>query len=86
LEKYLAKRFYPFQTAAFVERIVVACEGLAAAPHRGIRHDGEAIELRSMGFESRVEIYFQVLPEEVVIVGVFYGGKLPDLHDLQLNR
>ena len=48
---------------------------LETFPHRGHRRDDLRPGLRIMGFERRASIAFQVLPGEVVIVRIFFGGR-----------
>ena len=44
-------------------------------PERGTRRDDIRPGLRTMGFERRATIVFQVRKSEVVIVRVLYGGR-----------
>jgi toxin ParE1/3/4 len=44
-------------------------------PQRGTRRDDISRGLRTMGFERRATIVFQVKRAEVVIVRIFYGGR-----------
>lgn len=47
----------------------------AAVPERGRKRDDIRQGLRTMGFERRATIVFQVKSSEVVIVRIFYGGQ-----------
>jgi toxin ParE1/3/4 len=60
---------------ASIERIEAACMALEAFPERGTRRDDIRPGLRTMGFERRATIVFQVMAAEVVIVRIFYGGQ-----------
>jgi toxin ParE1/3/4 len=60
---------------AYIARIEAACMALEDFPKRGTRRDDIRPGLRTMGFERRATIVFQVLAAEVVIVRVFYGGQ-----------
>ena len=48
---------------------------LETFPKRGTRRDDIRPGLRTMGFERRATIAFQVTSKEVVIVRIFYGGQ-----------
>ena len=60
---------------AYVERIEATCMALETFPKRGTRRDDIRSGLRTLGFERRVTIVFQVQRTAVVIVRVFYGGQ-----------
>jgi plasmid stabilization system protein ParE len=79
LEEYLSERFYPGDAEKYVQRLVDACASLAAAPYRGTRREDLGEGIRSTGFERRATIYFRVLERQVVILGIFYGGRSPRL-------
>jgi toxin ParE1/3/4 len=61
--------------AAYIDRIETACMALETFPERGTRRDDIRPGLRTMGFERRATIVFQVTRAEVVIVRIFYGGQ-----------
>ena len=61
--------------AGYIDRIEAACMGLEIFPKRGTARDDIRPGLRTMGFERRATIVFQVKRTEVVIVRVFYGGQ-----------
>ncbi len=60
---------------AYIDRIEAACMALETFPARGTRRDHIRPGLRTMGFERRATIVFQVRRAEVVIVRIFYGGQ-----------
>lgn len=60
---------------AYIDRIEEACIGLETSPRRGTRRDDIRKGLRTMGFEGRATIVFQVGKAEVTIVRIFYGGQ-----------
>jgi toxin ParE1/3/4 len=65
-----------YETAgAYVDRIEAACMALETLPERGMRRDDIRPGLRTIGFERRAAIAFQVKRAEVVIVRIFYGGQ-----------
>jgi toxin ParE1/3/4 len=48
---------------------------LETFPKRGTQRDDIRRGLRTIGFERRATIVFQVTNKEVVIVRIFYGGQ-----------
>lgn len=60
---------------ADIDRIEAACMALETFPRRGRRRDDIRAGLRTIGFERRATIVFQVKKAEVVIVRIFYGGR-----------
>jgi plasmid stabilization system protein ParE len=48
---------------------------LESFPQRGTRRHDLRPGIRTLGFERRVTIAFQVLENEVVIARIFYGGQ-----------
>ncbi|HXZ01503.1 MAG TPA: type II toxin-antitoxin system RelE/ParE family toxin [Stellaceae bacterium] len=60
---------------AYIDRIEAACKTLETFPERGTRRDDIRPGLRTLGFERRATIVFQVRRAEVVIVRIFYGGR-----------
>lgn len=60
---------------AYIDRIEAACRTLETFPERGTRRDDIRPGVRTMGFERRATIVFQVSRSEVVIIGIFYGGQ-----------
>ena len=59
----------------YIDRIETACLALQQSPERGMRRDDIRPDLRTLGFERRASIVFQVRAAEVVIVRIFYGGR-----------
>jgi toxin ParE1/3/4 len=60
---------------AYVDRIEATCMALQIFPERGTKRDDIRQGLRTMGFERRATIVFQVRKSEVVIIRVLYGGQ-----------
>lgn len=75
IEQYLSVRFSPENARRFVQRIVACCRSLALAPYRGAKRDDIRPGLRTIGFERRVTILFEIQPGLVIVFGVFYGGR-----------
>jgi toxin ParE1/3/4 len=61
--------------AAYIGRIEAACLALQTFPERGRRRDDIRPGLRTIGFERRALIAFQVMEREVVVVRILYGGR-----------
>lgn len=61
--------------ATYVDRLEAACNSLETFPHRGSKRDDISPGLRTMGFERRATIVFEVRKSEVAIVRIFYGGQ-----------
>lgn len=75
LYRYIAEQTGHQIAGAYIERIEAACLALATFPERGRRRDDIRPGLRTMGFERRATIVFQVRRTEVLIVRIFYGGR-----------
>jgi toxin ParE1/3/4 len=75
LYRYIAKEAGLRVAGAYIDRIEAACMALETFPERGTRRDDIRPGLRTMGFERRATIVFQVKRAEVVIVRIFYGGQ-----------
>jgi toxin ParE1/3/4 len=75
LYEYIANEASIERAGSFIERIEEACLSLQTSPERGTRRDDIRPGLRTMGFERRATIVFQVRGREVVIVRVFYAGQ-----------
>ncbi len=75
---YIAQRAGAPTALRFVERIEAYCLGFAEAPERGTRRDDDLRPgLRTVGFERRATILFEVDNEKaaVVIHGIYYAGR-----------
>jgi toxin ParE1/3/4 len=75
LYRHIAEEAGHALAGAYIDRIEAACMALATFPQRGTRRDDIRRGLRTMGFERRATIVFQVKRAEVVIVRIFYGGQ-----------
>ena len=75
LYDYIADRSGPAIAGGYIDRIEAACDQLATFPERGTKRDDIRKGLRTLGFERRVTIVFQVTDVEVVIARIFYGGQ-----------
>ena len=59
----------------YVDRIERLCLSLRTLPNRGTAVRGPVAGLRTMGFERRATILFQVGEERVEILRILYGGR-----------
>ena len=75
LYRYIAQESGRAVAGAYIDRIETACLALETFPERGTRRDDLRPGVRTMGFERRATIVFQVLESEVVIIRIFYGGR-----------
>jgi toxin ParE1/3/4 len=75
LYRYVTEETGPDVAGGWIDRIEAACMALATFPERGTRRDDIRPGLRTIGFERRATIVFQVTRTEVVIVPIFYGGQ-----------
>ncbi|MEQ8345141.1 MAG: type II toxin-antitoxin system RelE/ParE family toxin [Sneathiellaceae bacterium] len=75
LYDFIADKSGPAVALGYVERLEAACLALAEFPERGTRRDGIRPGIRSIGFERRATILFQVRPEDVLIVRIAYAGR-----------
>jgi toxin ParE1/3/4 len=84
LYDYIAEEAGPAIAGGYIDRIEAACMALATFPERGTDRDEIRPGLRTIGFERRATIIFQVVGQEVLIVRVLYGGRDigPILHEL----
>jgi toxin ParE1/3/4 len=86
LELYLADRFYPENSWRFVERITAACHAIAEIPQRGTPRNDVGPGIRSISFERKVTIYFDVHGDLVRILTIQYGGRRPRKKDLKYPK
>jgi toxin ParE1/3/4 len=75
LYRYIGEEAGPTVAGIYVDRIESACMALETFPERGTRRDDIRPGLRTMGFERRATIVFQVGTTTVEIVRVLYGGQ-----------
>ena len=60
---------------SFTGAIVDFCMGLSLFPERGMRRDDLRHGLRVLGWRRRVSIALTVEADDIVILGIFYGGQ-----------
>lgn len=78
LRRYLADRFSERNAESYVNRVFSACEAIGKAPYRGSQHPEIGPNVRSVGFERRVFILFEIEPERIVILAIHYGGRIAE--------
>ena len=69
----IAEAAGPAVAGSYIDRIEAACGALETFPRRGMQRDDIRPGLRTMGFERRATIVFEVKRNEVVIVRIFHG-------------
>ena len=74
---YIAERAGATIALRFVESIEAYCLGFEHTPERGTRRDSLRKGLRTVGFQRRATILFEVdnTEQQVVIHGVHYAGR-----------
>ena len=75
LYRHIAEEAGAAAAGAYIDRIEAVCRALENFPERGTKRDDIRPGIRTMGFERRATIVFQVKKSEVVIVRLFYGGQ-----------
>lgn len=77
IARYIANKSSLATAERYVGRILAFCRRLDVAPLRGTSRDDLGAGLRTLGFERRATILFQVLTDErrVVILGVYFAGR-----------
>ncbi|PZQ64418.1 MAG: plasmid stabilization protein [Phenylobacterium zucineum] len=75
LYRYIAAAASPETARRFTSAVVDQCEALSAYPARGAPRDDLRPGLRTLAFRGRITIAYAIEPREVVILGVFYGGR-----------
>jgi toxin ParE1/3/4 len=75
LHDYISDQASSIAADRYVGRILRFCRRLLLFPERGTKRDELRPGLRTVGFERRVTIAFMVRPDDVLIIGVFYGGQ-----------
>lgn len=61
---------------AYLDRIEMACAGLAEFPMRGTPRDDLGPLVRTISFEGRATIAYRVEADAVLILGIFDTGRL----------
>lgn len=72
---YITRRASPAIAMTYTDGIVSYCESLSTLPQRGTQRDDVRPGLRITSYKKRAVIAFAVTTEEVLILGIFYGGQ-----------
>ncbi len=75
LYRYISATGSPAAAAGYTNSIVAFCEELATFPRLGKARDDIRPGLRTIGFQRRVLVAFAAIGQDLVIVGIFYGGR-----------
>ena len=75
LYDWIAEAASPDIALAYIDRLETYIRGFNLASERGMRRDEIRPGLRTVGFERRVTIAFNVTERQVVILGIFHGGQ-----------
>jgi toxin ParE1/3/4 len=76
IERYIAGAWgYPMIAERYVDALMSYCESLDMFPQRGTLREDIRPGLRLVPYRDSAEIAFTIDRDEVLIVGVFYGGQ-----------
>ena len=75
LYDYIAEAASPAVALGFTSAILGRLDMLQQFPTVGVGRDDILPELRTLGFRRRVTIAFVVEADQVVVLGLFYGGQ-----------
>ena len=75
LYDYIADKGHPVEATKYIDRLERWCLSLGTFPERGIPRDDIRTGLRTVGFERRVLVCFQITGNAVVILRLLYGGR-----------
>lgn len=75
LYDWIAERASPDTALGYIDRLERYIHGFDYASERGALRNDIREGLRTVGFERRVTIAFNVTAQEVIVLGLFYGGQ-----------
>lgn len=75
LHTYIAAAADAEIASGFINGIINHIARLEEFPMRGTMRDDSRPGLRTMGWRRRVTIAFMVEEHDVVVIGIFYGGR-----------
>ncbi|MBJ7414029.1 MAG: type II toxin-antitoxin system RelE/ParE family toxin [Niveispirillum sp.] len=61
----------------YTRRLEAYCQSLCTFLHRGLPCPDIGTNLRRIGFERRVTVYFRVSGDQVIIARLLYAGRQP---------
>lgn len=62
---------------SYTLRLETYCQSLCTFPHRGLLCPDIGPNMRRIGFERRVTVYFRINGDEVIIARLLYAGRQP---------
>jgi len=68
LETYIANTASSTIAARYIDSIVGYCENLQVFPYRGVRRDDIRSAMRTIGFNRRITIVFDVVETENIVI------------------
>ncbi|MBJ6723006.1 type II toxin-antitoxin system RelE/ParE family toxin [Bacillus sp. PR5] len=75
LYDWIAERASPDTALGYIDRLESYIRGFDYASERGTLRNDIREGLQTVGFERRVTIAFNVTAQEVIVLGLFYGGQ-----------
>ncbi|GLU28325.1 hypothetical protein Brsp01_35580 [Brucella sp. NBRC 12950] len=75
LYDWIAERASPDTALGYIDRLESYIRGFDYASERGTLRNDIREGLRTVWFERRVTIAFNVTAQEVIVLGLFYGGQ-----------
>ena len=75
IQDYLAARFSQRNANRFCSGHSARVPFSGPRPRRGTARDDVEPGIRIVGFQRRVSIVFKVNGDEVIVLGVYYGGR-----------
>lgn len=75
LYDWIAERASPDTALGYIDRLESYIRGFDYAAERGTLRNDIREGLLTVGFERRITIAFNVTAQEVIVLGLFYGGQ-----------
>ena len=75
LHDYILSASSPEIAERYIDGIVSYCESLNIFPLRGMKRDDLRPGVRITHYKKRCVIAFKVFADQVLILGIFYGGQ-----------
>lgn len=75
LYDWIAERASPDTALGYIDRLESYIRGFDYASERGTLRNDVREGLRTVGFERRATIAFNVTAQEAIVLGLFYGGQ-----------
>ena len=75
LYRHIAQAASPEVATRYTDAVVRCCEALAVFPQRGAPREDVRPGLRTTHYKGRTVLAYTVVGDQVVVLGVFYGGQ-----------